>query len=73
MKQEVPKATSRKMVHVFFHFHLPETNSEFIPKKWMLGILRSYWDGLFSGAFAVSFQGGYVPPFPDLFAGVILF
>ncbi len=34
---------------------LPETNSK-RPWKWMVGSLVSFWDGLFSGAFAVSFR-----------------
>ena len=32
---------------------LPETNI-FAPWKWMVGILLSFWDGLFSGAMLVS-------------------
>ena len=72
MKQEVPKATSRKMVHFFFHFHLPETNSEFAPKKGWLEYYVPIGMAYFHGQ-TVSFQGGYVPPFPDLFARVILF
>ena len=37
---------------------LPETNSSPLKKKWMVGILLSYWKGLFSGAMLVS---GRVP------------
>ena len=38
--------------------HFPKTNSK-SPRKWMVGILVSGpWDGLFSGAFAVSFREG---------------
>ena len=31
---------------------LPETN--IAPEKWMIGILLSFWEGLFSGAMLVS-------------------
>ena len=42
---------------------LPETNIPRPVKKMMVGILVSFWDGLFSGAFAVNFQGGYFREF----------
>ena len=39
---------------------------KFALEKWMVGILVSVWDGLFSGAFAVSFREGYyLPQFTD--------
>ena len=35
----------------------PETKSK-STRKWMVGILVSFWDGPFSGAMAVSFREG---------------
>ena len=37
----------------------------------MVGILVSFWDGLFSGAFAVSFREGGEFPFPKIFPSLI--
>ena len=42
----------RKNCRVLKGITLPETN--IAPEKWMVGILLSYWGGLFSGATLVS-------------------
>ena len=41
---------------VVFLFLLPSLKLIVRPCKWMVGILLSFWDGLLSGAFAVSFR-----------------
>ncbi len=45
---------------VLFSVTLPETN--IAAKKLMVGRLLSFWEGLFSGAFAVSFREGILWP-----------
>ena len=51
------KIPSNRGFNLNFHSTLPETN--IAPEKWMVGILVSFWDGLFLGAIC-QFQGVYL-------------
>ena len=50
------------LVQIFSNYTLPETNSSHLKMDGWKTIL-SFWDGLFSGAFAVSFREGRFPFF----------
>ena len=55
---KLPDFEPPRVLHFSEWNELPSPKLTACTWKWMVGILVSFWDGLFSGAFAVSFREG---------------